>query len=108
MPKQFNRDIFNKFRNVLNGIGRKQNRDDHIKAVIYIALTEYINGIEADIQQEPEQITTRDGDIVENPNKLILDIANRTKNLVDKSLRLSLCKKEDGETAEVMLRRLFR
>lgn len=108
MPKPFNRDIAKKFVDILNKIGRKTHRDDPIKVVVYIALSEYISTIEADIPQEPPKITTKDGDIVDNPNKTILEISKFAKDLLDKSLQLSLWDKEIGKEAEATVRTFFR
>lgn len=108
MPKQFNRDIANKFVDILNKIGRKTHRDDPAKVVIYIALSEYINAIEADILQEPHKIISKDGELVDNPNKLILEISKFIKELLDKSLQLSLWDKEVGKEAEAKVRTFFR
>lgn len=97
-----------KFRDIFNRIGRKKHNDDPIKVVIYIALTEYIDTIEAVILHEREYITEIDSGTDENHNETILEISKIAKDLLDKSLHLSLWGKEVGKEAETMVRKILR
>lgn len=108
MPSPVNTTYFHKFRNIFSKIGRKKHRDDPVKVILYIALTEYIDVIESEILQEPDFIIEAGVCMDENPNKALLKISKNTRDLLDKSLQLSLWDKEIGKEAEATVRKCFR
>lgn len=108
MIKPVNHKYFHKIRDIFNKIGRKKHKDDAVKVILYVALTEYIDVIESDILQEPEFMFECGVCVDENPNKALLKISKHTKDLLDQSLQLSLWDKEVGKEAEAKVRKFFR
>lgn len=89
-------DLAKRYLDIWNKIGREKRKNDPRKIVTYIALTEYIKTIEADIMQEPEYITTRKDDVIENPNRQILEAIQEEIRSIDKELRLSFWPDDKG------------
>lgn len=108
MSNTVNRKYFQKFRDIFSKIGRKKHKDDPVKVILYIALTEYIEAIETEIMQEPAFIIEAGMCIDENHNKALLEISKQIRDLLDKSLQLSLWDKEVGKEAEAKVRTFFR
>lgn len=64
--------------------------------IVYAVLSEYVKTIEADILQEPGYITARNGDVIENPNRQILEAIKEEIRSIDKELRLSFWPTDKG------------
>lgn len=82
-------DLSKIYLDIWNKIGREKHKNDPRKIITYIALTEYVKTIEADILQEPEYIAALNCDFIENPNRRILEAIQEEIRSIDKELRLS-------------------
>lgn len=82
-------NLTKQYLDIWNKIGREKHKNDPRKIVTYIALTEYVKTIEADILQEPEYITKQNSDVIRNPDLEILEALKEEIRNIDKELRLS-------------------
>lgn len=96
MPNLFNPNIYDKCIEIWHKIGKPQNARDSRRVIIYVALSEYVKTIEADILQEPEHIGIKTDKIIKNPNYEILETIKDEIREIDKSLRLSFWPSNNG------------
>lgn len=95
MPKLFNPYLFEKCVETWKKIGRQKYERDQNRVVIYVALSEYLKTIEADILKEPEYLVTTTDEKFKNPNYGIVETIKAEIRDIDKTLELSFWDKKN-------------